>query len=641
MRNPELVKKLVYLGANVDSIDDQGRGVFHILFSVFNKQIAKCILIGDFLLSFNCQINKLDNDGWGPIHLASKRGCKECLLWVISRNKKLKKEGREEFNLNLKGKHYWTPLHLAVFSLRIEETMILLEHGCDIFARNLEAQTPKQVSISNFVFSKLLSYCEFLTLNKKYYIKIVDIYSNEANPGNNIYNTILNEESVFEENKSNITKNDISSSLYDDNIINNSVTISSNVKKTVNKENDNSENKNINLNRKKLKNKSENNLNKKIKIKKGKTYMIKENNKKINKIKSSITFNNNFHNTSSKDIFKTFNNISIKENNTSNIKRNKNQSKKITKYKNIKNYKIEELMKENIAPKRNEMSFKANNTQQNLTKELNSLNSTGFNNYLDIQKDKLLNSDSSNIEKIQAFMEIKLSDHCDNDIIKNILDNIVNENPMNIILFSDICNYVIANMIFSIIPTLKDLLENKVIINKNYIKKELEETVKILENLKKKDKNWKFTKKSKRSPINQKNKKIYSNEDAKNSNMFYQNSEEINNSDDIEEFDNNLNFEEIDDIFKSSQYNINNSKSNQSIKNNNASKNNRIYIITNQVNAEKGNLLDKNNVKNIKNYETNIKKDINNRNRKISNNKKPLLNIKNATKEHSNFNKKK
>ena len=174
MRNPELVKKLIYLGANIDSIDDQGRGVFHILFSMFNKQISKCVLIGDFLLSFNCQVNKLDNENWGPIHLAAKRGSKECLLWIISRNKKLKKEGREEFNLNLKGKHFWTPLHLTVFSLRIEETMILLEYGCDIFARNFEAQTPKQVSISNFVFSKLLSYYEFLTLNKKYFIKIIN-----------------------------------------------------------------------------------------------------------------------------------------------------------------------------------------------------------------------------------------------------------------------------------------------------------------------------------------------------------------------------------------------------------------------------------------------------------------------------------
>ena len=49
-RNPELVKKLVNLGIKVDSTDDQGKGVFHILFVSFTKQIARCTLIGDFLL---------------------------------------------------------------------------------------------------------------------------------------------------------------------------------------------------------------------------------------------------------------------------------------------------------------------------------------------------------------------------------------------------------------------------------------------------------------------------------------------------------------------------------------------------------------------------------------------------------------
>jgi len=66
LRNPELVKKLINLGVNVKSYDEQGKGVLHILFSIFNKNISKCILIGNFLLSFNLNINKLDDEGWGP-----------------------------------------------------------------------------------------------------------------------------------------------------------------------------------------------------------------------------------------------------------------------------------------------------------------------------------------------------------------------------------------------------------------------------------------------------------------------------------------------------------------------------------------------------------------------------------------------
>jgi hypothetical protein len=304
MRNPELVKKLVYLGANVDSIDDQGRGVFHVLFSMFNKQISKCILIGDFLLSFNSQVNKLDNDNWGPIHLAAKRGSKECLLWIISRNKKLRNEGREEFNLNLKGKQYWTPLHLTVFSLRIEETMILLEYGCGIFARNIDANTPKQVCISNFVFSKLLSYYEFLTLNKKYFnVLIENIKKSKKYKTKN--NTILNDESFYEiinNNKNN--KNDYSSSENDNIIINNSVTVISNIKKTIMANEQNKENSNINNN------KSSNNIIKN-KFKKQKTEMIQNSNQKkkhsiemylSQNVDNSINKNNSLFNKLEKNI---------------------------------------------------------------------------------------------------------------------------------------------------------------------------------------------------------------------------------------------------------------------------------------------------------------------------------------------------
>ncbi len=644
MRNPELVKKLIYLGANIDSIDDQGRGVFHILFSMFNKQISKCVLIGDFLLSFNCQVNKLDNENWGPIHLAAKRGSKECLLWIISRNKKLKKEGREEFNLNLKGKHFWTPLHLTVFSLRIEETMILLEYGCDIFARNFEAQTPKQVSISNFVFSKLLSYYEFLTLNKKYFIKIINYASNESKEGKNKYNTISNEESVLEEKKNNINKNDISSSYYDDNIIiNNSVTISSNLKKTMNNEIVNAENRDINTNINKLKNKSANNLNKNIIIKKGKTQMIISSNTKIGSIESNTK--------DILDIYNTYNNISIKENNI--INRNKGKTKKIKKYKNKRDSENGKISKENISRKKNEISFKINNTYKNLTKDINSLGTTEYNNNLDIEKDKLLNSDSLNLEKIQAFMEIKLNSHCENFIIKKILDNIVTENPINIILLSDICNYVISNMIFSLIPTLKNLIDNKILFNKNFIRKELEETIKILENLKKNEKNLTFGRKRKEknvkhfSPKNQKlDNKIYGDENDDDNKMFYQNSEEINNSDDIDEFDNNLNFEEMDNLFRREEQNIHKYKINETKKNNNTLKNKNKYCKENELNILKGNIFitnkNKINNKNIQNNNNINKKDINNKNRKMSNNnnKSPFQNKKDKIKEYSYLNKK-
>ena len=147
------------------------------MFNSFTKQIARCILIGDFLLEKGAPVNTFDTDNWAPIHIAANKACKQCLLWIISSNKKLREQGKEEFNLNLKGRNNWTPLHLTISSFRIEETLILLREGCDIFARNIEAKTPKKVSLCNFVFSKLLSYYEFVRLREKY----VKNYENENN----------------------------------------------------------------------------------------------------------------------------------------------------------------------------------------------------------------------------------------------------------------------------------------------------------------------------------------------------------------------------------------------------------------------------------------------------------------------------
>ena len=650
MRNPELVKKLVNLGANVDSIDDQGRGVFHILFSMFNKQISKCILIGDFLLSFNSQVNKLDNENWGPIHLAAKRGCKECLLWIISRNKKLRSEGREEFNLNLKGKQNWTPLHLTVFALRIEETMILLEYGCDIFARNLEAHTPKQVCISNFVFSKLLSYYEFLTLNKKYFVKILDNIKkiNKRNKTKN--NTILNDESFYGElnNNNNNNNNNISSSENDDNIIiNNSVTISSTMKKTINKEINNEQNKdNSNIN-----NKSAHNIIKN-KIKKQKTEMIKSSTKNKISIENDNSYNMNNTIKNNNSIFNKMSKIrpdikkKLNKNKSSN-NYNTNYNANITNYNNTNN-----VLKENTISKKNDTSFN-NNTYKNLIKDVHSLGSTEYINNIDIQKDKLLSSDSSNFDKIQAFMEIKLNKHCQNEIIKKIIDNIVTENPINIILLSDICSYAITNLLFNLIPTLKKLLENKIILNKIFIKKELQETINILENLEKNPENISFQKKKSEkivkhfSPINQKiTKKVFGDDEEEDNKMFYQNSEEINNSYEFEELDNNINFEEMDNLFKNAEENIKAYKINKN-KNNSMSLNNKkINIKKNDVNLKKGNIIDINLNKNkINKLNDIISSNNNSKKRKTSNNNKKTnnqkLKKKGSIKDNSQVNKKK
>ncbi len=194
MRNPELVKKLISMGVNINATDDQGSSAFHILFDTFVKQFSRCALIGDFLLQKDCSVNPFNNDNWAPIHIAARKASKQCLLWIISSNKKLRSENKEEFNLNLKGHNNWTPLHLTINFFRLDETIILLENGCEPFIRNNNAKTPKKVCIGNYVFSKLLSNYENIVLGKKYKIDEEKMFVK-------CYTTVDDEEEIFKFNK--------------------------------------------------------------------------------------------------------------------------------------------------------------------------------------------------------------------------------------------------------------------------------------------------------------------------------------------------------------------------------------------------------------------------------------------------------
>ena len=498
MRNPELVKKLVYIGSKVDSIDEQGKNAFHILFSVFNKNISKCILIGNFLLSFNLNINEIDSEGWAPIHLAAKRGSKECLLWIIEKNKKLKKEGKEEFDFNLRGKNDWTPLHLAVFGWRIEETLILLEYGCDIFARNMEGKTPKQVGISNYVFSKLLTHYETVELNNKYIIGIKSIEFD--------YNKKKNLIKIKNKNV-NQNEEEVSSSFYDENIIiNNSVTIISNLYK------------------RQIKTDKKKNLED---FKKNNDNII--NLRKIFKIGEEKKINNNTIINSllpiKRNLFKS-SEINNNNKNTSNEPDNKiNSNEKYI------------------------ITYTANNFHDNHKNEEN----LEIVNYYGEIKEKLLYNENSIFDKIKCLNEIKFYKKYDVNILKYLLENCVKENPLNIILISDICNFITQNLLYEIIPTLKKILSKKTIKNKYFIKKEIEHSIYTLESLQKNQKNYCEIKKINNkqikhfTPFNKKSIEKTFESEGDNDNKIIFKDFEMNKFDDIETINNNasINFDEI------------------------------------------------------------------------------------------------
>ena len=533
LRNPELVKKLINLGVNVKSYDEQGKGVLHILFSIFNKNISKCILIGNFLLSFNLNINKLDDEGWGPIHLAAKRGSKECFLWIIEKNKQLRKERKEEFDLNLRGKNDWTPLHLVVYGLRIEETMLLLEYGCDVFSRNSEAQTPKQVGNSNYVFSKLLSHYEIIAL---YNLYINQSKSLDFIPYKKIYQRKIR--------NSNKNDNENSSSFYDDNIIiNNSATIISTLfKKTIktNKDKENTKKTNIIIKEKK------------INLKQDKTKNIKNN---------------------SINLF-----LSIKHNLFNDAKNKSNDKNKIIDNQII-NIKGEDKDKSN---EKYTGYYSTYNIYENQTKK----------NYCENKEEiqeKLLSIDNTNFDRIQYLTEMKVKNKLDENNMKIILENIITQKSVNIILFLDICNYSIQNLLYEIIPTLTNLLKNKIIKSNYFIKNELEQTIKILETLEKNQKNYKKYRndnKAKIEHLSPINKKLSQKNFETDEDIIFRDSE-MNEFDDNEKIHDNLKY---DEIFGKTENNMNYTKGKiNAIKNIKLSKGNILNIDIKKIKALKKN----------------------------------------------------
>ena len=136
---------------------------------------------------------------------------------------------------------------------------------------------------------------------------------------------------------------------------------------------------------------------------------------------------------------------------------------------NTKEAKEENDFKNKVAYSTNNIHDNTNNNEENKTKDS-----------LEQIKDKLLYIENSNLEGIQYLTEIKLNEKYYNlNLIKNILENIVNENPLNYLFISDFCNYSTENCLYGLIPTFKYLLTTKIINNKNFIKKEIEHTIKI------------------------------------------------------------------------------------------------------------------------------------------------------------------
>ena len=163
-----------------------------------NLIMAKSKIIGNYLFEMlpNKIINIRSLDHWGPIHIAIRRVGYECLEWIINKNKIMKElyshninnssnfintgnslttsirkvqtiTQKKLFNLNLKGREDWTPLHLSASLGFIDCVYLLLKNKAEVYIRNNNYKTPKQVATISEII-KLLTLYELYVLEEKY-----------------------------------------------------------------------------------------------------------------------------------------------------------------------------------------------------------------------------------------------------------------------------------------------------------------------------------------------------------------------------------------------------------------------------------------------------------------------------------------
>ena len=201
IRNYNLLVKLYLMGADFNSIDEKANNCYHVLFSVFYKNFIQCAQIGNFLIKNNVKgINDLNLEHWGPIHIASKYSSLECLKWIFSVNKELIKNNKEIFNVNLKGKNDWTPLHLSLHSYKYNESILLIKMGSSLFDRTEDGKRMKNIT-NNFFLTKMLNQKIERFYNKKY-----GDNNNENNNNQNI-NKNINNNNIIENNDNSFIRN--------------------------------------------------------------------------------------------------------------------------------------------------------------------------------------------------------------------------------------------------------------------------------------------------------------------------------------------------------------------------------------------------------------------------------------------------
>ena len=166
--NPLLVKLLLSAGINPNIAEPKNLNTpMYQLFTQFDKLEHRAIVIAEALVLNGGDPNLRNLEGWAPIHVAIKKGQINAVKWAITWNNKVK-DKTKMFNLSLNGGNArWTPLHLAGHSGEYDAVQLLINAGANLFIRNAEMRTPRQVSKGNLAIYKVIKCAEMKTINNK------------------------------------------------------------------------------------------------------------------------------------------------------------------------------------------------------------------------------------------------------------------------------------------------------------------------------------------------------------------------------------------------------------------------------------------------------------------------------------------
>jgi hypothetical protein len=98
------------------------------------------------LLDFKANVNAKTKYSWSALHFVSMRDplqCRRHPQWFSHIAQLLLQHGAD---VDARGNHCTTPLHMAVVNRRVEVVRVLLEHGANVDAENHEGKTPSQIA---------------------------------------------------------------------------------------------------------------------------------------------------------------------------------------------------------------------------------------------------------------------------------------------------------------------------------------------------------------------------------------------------------------------------------------------------------------------------------------------------------------